>query len=46
MTDIFISEPNFWWRTDAGRVRTFVPFDPDVEDGHQRWDDRTNSGGI
>lgn len=40
MTDIYISEPNFWWRTDAARMRTFVPLDPDVEDGHQRWDDR------
>lgn len=40
MTDIFISEPNFWWRADAGQIRKFVPVDPDVDDGHQRWDDR------
>jgi hypothetical protein len=40
MTDIYISEPNFWWRADAEQIRKFVPVDPDVEDGHQRWDDR------
>lgn len=40
MTDIFISEPKFWWRADAGQIRKFVPVDPDVEDGRQRWDDR------
>lgn len=42
MTDIAISisEPNFWWRADAGQVRKFVPVDPDVDDGRQRWDDR------
>ncbi|WP_314192007.1 hypothetical protein [uncultured Arthrobacter sp.] len=40
MTDIFISEPNFWWRADAAQIRKFVPVDPDVDDGRQRWDDR------
>lgn len=40
MTDIYVSKPNFWWRADAGRIQEYVPFNPDVEDGHQRWPDR------
>lgn len=40
MTDIYIYEPNFWWRADAKQVRKFVPVDPDVDEGLQRWGDR------
>jgi hypothetical protein len=30
MTCIYVSEPNFWWRVDAVRIRKFVPVDPET----------------
>lgn len=40
MTEIYLADPNFWWRAPVDRVRHWISSDPDVEDGHRRWPDR------
>ena len=39
--EISVSRPTLWWRTTAERARLWVPVDPDLADGRQRYADRS-----